>query len=194
MNETIDAYPLSWPRHWPRNQKPQASSFKTGLIDARDGLVRELALLGAKSVVISCNAERLGNGMIAARQRRIDDTGVAVYFTLKGAQKCIPCDKWIRLEDNLRAVELTINALRGLDRWGAKEIVDAAFQGFTALPEATGVAAWWDELGVAPSASNDEIDTAYRRLIKQHHPDVGGDVEAFRRVTEAYRQAKETSR
>lgn len=188
--QSITAYPLVWPIGWPRNQKPVDSNFKTGLVDARNGLVRELQLLGARGIVISSNAELLSDGRIAARQRRIDDTGVAAYFTLGNDQKCIPCDRWIRLEDNVHAIELTVNALRGLERWGAKEIVAAAFQGFQALPASTDGASWWRLLEVAPDASEVEIEAAYRRLVKRHHPDTGGDAEVFQRITAAYSQAK----
>lgn len=190
MGDDIQAWPLSWPVGWPRNQKPVDSNFKTPLVDARNGLVRELQLLGARGIVISSNAELLSDGRIAARQRRIDDTGVAAYFLLGGEQKCIPCDRWIRLEDNVHAIELTVNALRGLERWGAKEIVAAAFQGFQALPASTDGASWWRLLGVAPDASEVEIEAAYRRLAKRHHPDAGGDGEMFQRLTTAYQQAK----
>ncbi len=41
-------------------------------------------------------------------------------------------------------------------------------------------------LGVGADATPQEIKEAYRRLAMQHHPDRGGDVEAFRRVQEAY--------
>ena len=34
-------------------------------------------------------------------------------------------------------------------------------------------------LGVAATASGAEIKAAYRALVKQHHPDAGGDEEAI---------------
>lgn len=42
-------------------------------------------------------------------------------------------------------------------------------------------------LGLEPGASVAAIKRAYRRLAKQHHPDLGGDAEAFRRLDAAYR-------
>jgi hypothetical protein len=133
----IDAYPLSWPAHWPRNQYPEHSRFDTPADAARSGILRELELLGATNVIISTNLELDRTGRPFARQRAIADTGVAVYFDLDGQQRCLPCDKWKLIQDNLHAIELTISALRGLSRWGAKEIVAAAFQGFQALPAGT---------------------------------------------------------
>jgi DnaJ-domain-containing protein 1 len=41
-------------------------------------------------------------------------------------------------------------------------------------------------LGLAWGASREAIKKAHRRLVKQHHPDVGGEAEAFRRVNDAY--------
>lgn len=41
-------------------------------------------------------------------------------------------------------------------------------------------------LGITPSASKDEAKRAYRKLVKQHHPDTGGDAEKFKQITEAY--------
>ena len=41
-------------------------------------------------------------------------------------------------------------------------------------------------LGLEWGASKQAIKQAHRRLVKQHHPDVGGTAEAFRRVNDAY--------
>jgi hypothetical protein len=42
-------------------------------------------------------------------------------------------------------------------------------------------------LGLEPGASPQAIKRAYWRLAKTHHPDLGGDAEAFRRIDAAYR-------
>lgn len=42
-------------------------------------------------------------------------------------------------------------------------------------------------LGVGPQASKKEIDTAWRALLKKHHPDQGGSAEYTRRLNEARR-------
>lgn len=191
MTDTsITAYPLCWPAGWPRNHDPERSRFKATIGAARDGVTRELNLLGATDVVISSNAVLKANGELSARQGRIEDTGVAVYFTLNNQPQCIPCDRWLNLEDNLRAIELTVEALRGLERWGAKEIVAAAFQGFAALPAFAGGESWWDVLGVSPHASDVEVTRAFKSLSRTHHPDAGGEVGAFTRINVAYQAAK----
>jgi curved DNA-binding protein len=41
-------------------------------------------------------------------------------------------------------------------------------------------------LGVAEAATPEEIKSAYRKLAKQHHPDLGGDVAKFQQISEAY--------
>jgi len=41
-------------------------------------------------------------------------------------------------------------------------------------------------LGVADAATPEEVKSAYRKLAKQHHPDLGGDVAKFQQISEAY--------
>lgn len=44
----------------------------------------------------------------------------------------------------------------------------------------------YEVLGVKKDASADEIKKAYRKLSKEHHPDVGGDEEKFKDIASAY--------
>lgn len=45
---------------------------------------------------------------------------------------------------------------------------------------------YYDILGVAKSASPDEIKTAFRKKAHEHHPDKGGNAEKFKEINEAY--------
>lgn len=44
----------------------------------------------------------------------------------------------------------------------------------------------YSTLGINKNASADEIKSAFRRLAKQHHPDLGGDQAKFQQINEAY--------
>ena len=45
---------------------------------------------------------------------------------------------------------------------------------------------YYEILGVSKDASQDEIKKSYRNLSKKHHPDVGGNDETFKKISEAY--------
>lgn len=49
----------------------------------------------------------------------------------------------------------------------------------------------FDVLGLAPSATADEVRAARRDLARRHHPDAGGDADAMRRVNVAATDALE---
>lgn len=189
------AFPLSWPPGWPRTDRPQRSRFATSQSEAQWKIRNELRLLGASDVIISTNIELRRDGLPYVRQLKADeDSGVAVYFKLNGADQCIPCDKWASIAENMTAIAKTIEALRGLDRWGAKEMVDAAFRGFKALPESTIVTpytarAWHEVLQVSPDADKDVIRAAYKRLALKYHPDQGGEQGKFEELQKAYSES-----
>lgn len=197
---TASAYPLAWPVGWPRTA-PGARTrarfgkgYRNGALQstAEARLLEELRRLGARDVVISTNVELRRDGLPHANRRQPGDQGVAVYFTRRvngrAVQQCIPCDRWDRIADNMYAIALSIQAMRGLERWGAKSMVDAAFAGFKALPERASGTPWWEVLGVAPAATEDEIRAAHRQRAKESHPDVGGSTEAFVAVQDALKQ------
>jgi len=187
----VEAYPLTWPAGWERtpSYRRETGAFKMPLGRARDGLLAEIGRMGGRRIVMSSNMQLRRDGLPYAQQGAIDDKGIAVYFERKGKPMCFACDRYTSLEANMRAIELTIAALRGITRWGASDMLERAFTGFTALPGAGGSEHWSDVLGLAATAGRDEIESAYRRLRSQHHPDRGGDAEQFHRITKAYEEA-----
>jgi len=44
----------------------------------------------------------------------------------------------------------------------------------------------YEVLGVEKNSSPEEIKKAYRKLSKEHHPDVGGDENKFKDIAAAY--------
>ena len=194
MEINIEAYPLHWPLGYPRTEKPKASRFSDimTIAEARNSLLHELRLLGATNTIISTNIPVKKDGFLYASAKKTGDNGVAVYFNLKDEPRVLACDKWVRLQDNLHALKLTIDALRGLDRWGVSDMISRAFAGFKALPEHGSGKTWYEVLEIDHFSTVDEIQQAFRKKIKQVHPDVGGSLEEMNVVTEARKQGLES--
>ena len=53
---------------------------------------------------------------------------------------------------------------------------------------------YYNILGIARTASADEIKKAYRKLASQHHPDKGGDTARFQEIQEAYANLSDTAK
>ncbi len=173
-------YPLHWPEGWPRTPKPKPSQFDTRFAYARDGLMEEIRRLGGEQVILSTNVELRKDGLPYANTRNPTDPGAAVYFNLDGEPQVFACDRWTKVEDNIQAIRKTIEALRGIERWGSSEMLNRIYRGFKALPEsgtATQNQAWWVVLQVSPDAPLKEIEKAYRARAKEIHPDIGGSNE-----------------
>ncbi len=190
----MQSYPLDWPPGWPRVRSALRARFgDKSLNKAISGLMHELSLLGARDVVISTNlAIRKSDGLPKSGQRQPDDRAVAVYFNLNKKAQCIPCDKWTTIEDNIWAIKKTVEALRGLERWGAKEMVNAAFTGFKALPE-SGIAntPYWEVLGIDRNSNLFDAEDQYKRLAFINHPDKGGDPIKMSELNGAIKQARQ---
>jgi hypothetical protein len=182
-DQPIEAFPLQWPPGRPRAARRENARFQTSLGTAIDRIREQVRLLGGKSLVISSNLPLRRDGLPFARPGYIGDTGVAVYFSLKGKPMCFACDRWYDVEDNMQAIGKTIEALRGIERWGSGQMVEQAFTGFTALPAPEQP---WQVLGLETSRPTlEQIEDAYRRLAAQHHPDRGGDTYQMARINAA---------
>jgi hypothetical protein len=188
VSETVTAYPLCWPPGKPRTRHPSRSRFDTHADKVRQHLRWELERLGATDVVISTNRELRRDGLPYARGI-VFDHGAAVYFKRRKRPMCFACDRWDSVDDNLWAIVKTIEALRGIERWGSGDMVEQAFTGFTALPSPE---QWWQVLGFAHSRpTRDEIEDHYRALAMQNHPDRGGSGDAMARINAARDQGLE---
>lgn len=209
--DPITAYPLSWPMGQPRTPDHRRDrnwhfSKSRTLAVARDELLAELARLGATSVVLSTNLRLRQDGLPAANQARPSDPGVAVYFLLGGLLNSQPvvlaCDKWELVEQNMWAIRLHIEALRGTKRWGVGR-ANQAFAGYKALPDSrtnlsmtvAQAAGLIGDLAIVPAGAilSDQVTflKAYRDAAASTHPDRGGSHEDFVRLQEAKRVLEE---
>lgn len=191
----ISAHPLYWPDGWTRT-KPgwrTRSKFKSTFAVARDELITEIGRLrgryysGRDEPILSTNVALRNDGLPYANQREPDDGGVAVYFKYKDKQMCFACDKYTKVWENMVAIRKTIEAIRGIERWGASDMMERAFQGFVALPSND----WRGVLGLGANATLSEARDAYRRRAATTHPDrPGGSNEHFQKVQAAWMQAQ----
>lgn len=192
--EPIEAFPLCWPPHRQRSKRRDDSALRAPFARSRDFIVREVRLLGGTQLVVSTNVPLRRDGLPYAATSEPEDAGVAVYFAYKGKQMCFACDRWRKVASNMQAIAKTIEALRGVARWGTGDMMQAAFTGFAALPAPGQTSRSWSEiLGVGPMARPDEIEAAYKRLRSSTHPDRGGSVAAFDEVQRAYEQSRRTA-
>lgn len=208
------AYPLQWPEGWPRTpgtSREDGSRFKAGdtheydtlgrrtyvgkkLISfdrARRLLVVEFQRLKATNVVLSTNLPLRQDGVPRSdfARWRMEDPGVAVYFTLKGRQMVMAQDAFSTIAANTRSLGLAVEALRQLERHGGGTMMERAFAGFLALTPPSWKKPWREVFGVKPEWAGD-IAALFREKAKLRHPDYGGNDTLMAELNLAYEEAK----
>jgi len=169
------AYPLQWPHGRPRTKQRTDSRFSVHPRAAFEEMMDELARFGAKNVVVSSDCplrQTDGTPYADALKDLLPDPGVAVYFTKGKRAVCLPCDQYRRPWENIRAIGKSVEALRAMERHGAHQILEQAFEGFTALPspDMAGDApdqAWFWVLGVEPGCTRAEAHAAYKTRCRE---------------------------
>ncbi len=155
-------------------------------------IAAEVRRMGAAHLVISTNLRLRLDGLPYSGQTEPADVGVAVYFQYQGRPTCLACDKWDSLRDNLRAIVLTLEAMRGLDRWGAADL-EATFTGYVAIAPPAG-SMWFEVLGVVPGSSDETVRKAYYDKMRAAHPDAGGSHEESINIRAAWDAYLETQK
>lgn len=199
-------------RTWPGSLtvSRRASPFKADYRSTVDLLEAELVAVRAQAIVlqraISKEDMRL-DGQIRSGAR-IEHPGVILSFTSSKIGKVrFACDRFVKWQDNVRAIALGMEALRKVDRYGitsdgeqyagfraieaaesarafetverAAEFIVAAALGEQADPQRQTV------LAEAILVDEELVDTYYRRAARALHPDAGGSETAMARLNVA---------
>ncbi len=176
--------------HWPGTKTASAarkhSTFRASYAKTLDVLERELHHLRAKDILIQAYFERrdIRNDGWPRSSARPSEPGVIVTFSVKTGTMSFPCDRFDGWEDNLRAIALSLEALRQVDRYGVTRN-NEQYRGFAQLQEAAHGRAsaidfftrltGWDRQQVQADPQG-----AYRLACRAVHPDVrGGSHEKF---------------
>ena len=184
----ITAYPLQWPVGWKKTSIPKKSQFRvSSFAKLRNELINSLKLMNAKNVIISSNIPLNTRGEASSLFSRPFDKGAAIYFTYKDKQMVFACDIFNRVEDNIKSITNTINAIRGIERWGASEMLERAFTGFAQLNSPDYEKTWYELLGVNENSTKLEIKAAWKKQSLIHHPDKEfGSEEMIKKINSAY--------
>lgn len=175
----IEGWPVDFTRHRRR------SSFSASLTRTVELLARELRYLAARQIVlqlaVSEGALRVDGLPRASAQP--EHPGVVLAFESKWGPLKYATDEFSTWQDNLRAIALSMEALRKVDRYGVSKRGEQ-YTGWKALPASTDPAA-----AIQTKEQAREVLARYngdvRAAIRATHPDTGGDPDEFRRVVKA---------
>lgn len=192
---TIEAFPLHWPLGYKRTppEKRTYSRFQITMDKAQQFLRNELRLMGASNLIVSTNIPLRRDGMMYAdwMNKKIDDSGVAIYFKHNNKDVTMCCDKYNKIWENVYALGKGIEGLRTIARHDISEFIERAFKGFTALPEQVDTRVWFEILSVAPTVTKQDLLNAYRQKAMEFHPDKGGTHDQFIKIQAAYKEGLE---
>lgn len=187
-----------------RIRSPYSAKWGTTLED----LKRELRALDAENIVLQLDipATRIRNDGYPYQNATAATPGVILSFQSKHGPLRYSADLYTDWESNLRAIALTMQALRSVDRWGVLKRGEQ-YTGQRALPASTQpvmsteqaarvVADLAYRVGGGPHAygaaerilaDRDEMRARYREAAVSAHPDAGGSTDEFQRLQEAKR-------
>lgn len=194
----VTASPLCWPQGWKRSISKESSRFgkwnkPVSIAKATDFVLEELRRMGIPdyNVIISTDLKLRNDGLPYSSQRDPNDKGCSVWWKDGSKQMVLALDKYDRIADNLYAIGKTVEAMRGIERWGSGEILERTFTGFQALPDPSNATVeGWRQILDYYGNDIKEANSAYKVARKKAHPDHGGSSDQFYKVNEAWAKAE----
>lgn len=129
--------PLSrWPQEATPSHRRKRATFRAGYVSTLDLLEKELLHLKAKDVIFEadCSSSEIRNDGRLRSSAKLRSPGIVVSFDSAKGPMRFPCDRFIDWEDNLRAIALTLEHLRAVDRYGVTSH-NEQYKGWTGLPD-----------------------------------------------------------
>lgn len=165
------------------------SRFKAGLPDTLDLLERELCYLRAQDISIELylTRDQIRNDGWPRADARPTQPGVILKYKTNQGQFAWPCDKFTDYRANMRAIALTLQALRAIARYGVTTEKGEQYTGWLQLPassetdELTALALEIIAIGnlsIEPDqllSSSEALAAAWRAAITVAHPDLTGN-------------------
>jgi hypothetical protein len=193
----IDVWPGALTSDYSRRRAPFSSEWYSTM----RLLERELEMLGARGAVFQVALEERDfriDGKPRA-QAKATHPGVILAFESKYGPIKFAVDTFTRWQDNVRAIALSMEALRKVDRYGVTKRGEQ-YTGWRAIPQTTSreagglftrqdavelVAGLTSDLYDASDVDGPHTKDAVREAIRRTHPDRGGDAGEFQKVLRA---------
>jgi hypothetical protein len=126
----------SWPVDPTPSYRRRRSPFRASWAKTIDLLEDELRRINAKNVVIEADCPpseiRIDGHLRAGAKLR--GPGVVISIDSPKGSLRFPCDAFLDWQDNVRAIALSLEALRTIDRYGVTRRAEQ-YKGWTALPD-----------------------------------------------------------
>lgn len=186
IHETLESWTL------PITRARTRSKFSSSLTQTLQLLARELRHLHARDVrlqTMHLSYDLRLDGQLRADARNPQHPGVILSFKINDNVMTFPCDRFLDWKDNLRAITLSLEALRMVDRYGVTK--GEQYTGFKSLPpapdtdstsrlEAIDFLSRYSGITLdAHSPHTESLIRAYKSAAKHLHPDVGGNPELW---------------